>query len=82
MALLCLAVPLLIPNDACGNAFNRWWLAKVGASPLMFVPNLFAIVFATSALMGVHRRVNLLAVLAVGLSVGLLGLGHMWRLIW
>ena len=81
-ALLVLALVLLVPNDACKNTFNRWWIAHLGASPLMFVPNQFAIVFGTAALIGVDRRLTSAALCIVALSVGLLGLGHMWHVIW
>jgi hypothetical protein len=80
--LLGLGVLLLIPNDACNNPFNEWWIARLGASPLMFVPNMFAIIFAVAALTGVYKRINTLALAAVGISVALLGLGHMSRVIW
>ena len=82
LGLLGSAVVLLVPNDACGNAFNYWWLATIGASPLMFVPNLFAIMFGTAALIGVHRRLNMLALGGTGMAVAFLGLGHMFRVIW
>jgi hypothetical protein len=80
--LLVSAVLLLVPNDACSNPFNYWWLDTVGASPLMFIPNVFAIVFGTAALVGVHRGLNVLALAGTGMSVGLLGLGHIFRVIW
>jgi hypothetical protein len=77
-----LAILLLVPNDACRNPFNMWWLTTVGASPLMFVPNLFAIIFGTAALSGVHRRLNISALAGTGVAVTVLGLGHMFRVIW
>jgi hypothetical protein len=72
----------MIPNDDCLNSFNRSWIRWVGASPLMYVPNLFAILFVGSGLRGVHPRLN--GLLAAGACLGalLLGLGHMTRLIW
>lgn len=80
--LFVLDLLLLIPNDACWNPFNAWWIETIGASPLMFVPNLYASLFATAALLGVRPRLNLAAVAAAALGVTLLGLGHMTRLIW
>ncbi|HKV07288.1 MAG TPA: hypothetical protein VJ725_04055 [Thermoanaerobaculia bacterium] len=80
--LLVLDLLLLVPNDACPNPFNTWWLAAVGASPLMFVPNLYASLFGAGALLGVRPRWNLLALLGACLGVTLLGLGHMTRVIW
>jgi hypothetical protein len=80
--LLVLDLLLLVPNDACPNPFNTWWLAAVGASPLMFVPNLYASLFGAGALLGVRPRLNLLALVGACLGVTLLGLGHMTRVIW
>lgn len=82
LGLLVLNLLLLVPNDACRNPFNEWWIATVGASPLMFVPNLYASLFAVAALLGVRPRLNVAAVAAACLGVTLLGLGHMTRLIW
>ncbi|MFC1765185.1 hypothetical protein ACFL6U_24325 [Planctomycetota bacterium] len=39
LGLLIVASIMLIPNDNCGNDFNRLWLGWIGASPLMFMPN-------------------------------------------
>lgn len=80
--LLVLDLLLLVPNDACPNPFNTWWLATWGASPLMFVPNLYASLFGAGALLGVRPRWNLLALAGACLGVTLLGLGHMTRVIW
>ena len=80
--LVMLGLVLLVPNDDCANPFNDWWLATVGASPLMFLPNLYAILFGMAALMGVRPRFHLLALAATCAGVTLLGLGHMTRVIW
>lgn len=82
LGLLALDILLLIPNDACANPFNEGWIATVGASPLMFVPNLYASLFAVAALLGVYPRWNTAVLGATCLGVLLLGLGHMTRLIW
>lgn len=82
VGLFVLDLLLLIPNDACWNPFNEWWIGTIGASPLMFVPNLYASLFAVAALLGVRPRLNVAAVAAACLGVTLLGLGHMTRLIW
>jgi hypothetical protein len=73
---------LLVPNDTCKNPFNYWWLSTLGASPLMFVPNMYAAVLALAALQGIHPRLNTLLLAGVCLSTALLGLGHMSRVIW
>ncbi len=82
LTLLSSAVFLLAPSDNCINPFNYWWLENVGASPLVFVPNLFAIIFGTVGLVGVHTRLNTWILAGTGMSVGLLGLGHLLRVIW
>lgn len=80
--LVVLGLVLLVPNDDCANLFNEWWLASVGASPLMFLPNLYAILFGAAALLGVRPRFHLLALAATCAGVTLLGLGHITRVIW
>ena len=82
LGLLILDFVLLVPNDACANPFNEWWIGALGASPLMFVPNLYASLFAVAALLGVRPRWNLVALAAACVGVMLLGLGHMTRLLW
>ncbi len=82
LGLLILDLLLLVPNDACANPFNTWWIDAVGASPLMFVPVLYASLFGIAALLGVHPRWNTAALAAACLGVTLLGLGHMTRVIW
>ncbi|HBL28350.1 MAG TPA: hypothetical protein DD490_16070 [Acidobacteria bacterium] len=73
---------LLVPNDACANPFNAWWIAHLGASPLMFVPVLAASLFGAGALLGVHPRWNLLCLAAACGGVALLGAGHSTHLLW
>lgn len=73
---------LLIPNDACKNPFNDWWLRTIGASPLMFVPNMYAALFCVAALRGVRPQLNTVVLAAVCFSTAMLGLGHMSRVIW
>ncbi|HEX6903016.1 MAG TPA: hypothetical protein VF789_25085 [Thermoanaerobaculia bacterium] len=82
LGLLVLDLLLLVPNDACANPFNTWWIDTVGASPLMFVPVLYASLFGIAALLGIHPRWNTAALAAACLGVTLLGLGHMTRVIW
>ena len=54
MGLLMFAGVLLIPNDDCGNAFNERWIRLVGASPLMFIPNVLVILLAATAFLGIR----------------------------
>jgi hypothetical protein len=80
--LFLLALLLLVPNDACANPFNTWWIARIGASPLMFVPNLYASLFGAGVLLHVHPRWNLVCLVAACVGVALLGLGHSTHVLW
>ncbi|HVR99947.1 MAG TPA: hypothetical protein VMW27_25200, partial [Thermoanaerobaculia bacterium] len=82
LGLMALGFLLLVPNDDCANPFNERWIATVGASPLMFLPNLYAGLFALAALYGVRPKLNLLALVGTCVGVTLLGWGHMTRVIW
>ena len=82
VGLFLLGLLLLVPNDACANPFNIWWIARVGASPLMFVPNLYASLFGAGVLLRVHPRWNLFCLMAACLGVALLGLGHSTHVLW
>lgn len=79
---MALGFALLVPNDACPNPFNETWIAAVGASPLMFLPNLYAGLFGTAALAGYRPRLSALALAATCVAVALLGIGHSARIIW
>ncbi len=82
VGLFVLDLLLLVPNDACANPFNTWWIARLGASPLMFVPNLYASLFGVGALLGVHPRWNLFCLAAACAGVALLGVGHSTHYLW
>lgn len=82
VVLLMTGLVLLVPNDACANPFNIWWINTLGASPLMYIPVMVANMLGTAALLGINTRLNILALAAVDCSVALLGLGHMYRVIW
>lgn len=82
IGLFVLDLLLLVPNDSCPNPFNETWIAWIGASPLMFVPNLYASLFGAGALLGVRPRWNLLCLAAACVGVALLGLGHATEVIW
>ena len=79
---LAIAAVVLWPNDDCANPFNRWWIEVLGASPLMYVPNVLATLFAVAALRGTRPRWNTACLAAVCLASLALGLGHRARLIW
>lgn len=82
LGLMALGFALLVPNDDCPNPFNEAWIATVGASPLMFLPNLYAGLFATAALVGFRPRWSALALAGTCMAVALLGIGHSARIIW
>lgn len=82
LGLMILGFLLLVPNDDCPNPFNETWLATVGASPLMFLSNIYASLFALGALLGSTPRLSALALAGTCVGVALLGLGHSLRIIW
>ncbi len=82
MGLLMFAGVLLIPNDDCGNAFNERWIRFVGASPLMFIPNILVILLASAAFLGIRATTACVGATLICLSTLGLGLGHMMGIIW
>lgn len=82
LGLMVLGFALLVPNDDCPNPFNETWIAAVGASPLMFLPNLYAALFGTAALAGYRPRLSALALAGTCVAVALLGIGHSAKIIW
>lgn len=82
LGLMMLGFVLLVPNDDCPNPFNEAWLATVGASPLMFLPNLYASLFGLGALVGYQPRWSALALAGTCVAVALLGIGHSAKIIW
>ncbi len=81
-SLLVFAAILLVPNCDCGNAFNERWIRYVGASPLMFIPNVLAILLASAAFLGIRPTTGCVAVALICLSTLVLGLGHITGIIW
>lgn len=82
LGLMVLGFVLLVPNDNCPNPFNETWISAIGASPLMFLPNLYAGLFGTAALVGFRPRLSALALAGTCVAVALLGLGHSAKIIW
>lgn len=82
LGLMALGFVLLVPNDDCPNPFNETWIAAVGASPLMFLPNLYASLFGLGALLGYQPRWSALALAGTCVAVALLGIGHSAKIIW
>src|SRR5215211_2313131 len=73
---------LLIPNDNCANPFNYWWVKTIGASPLMYVPNMYAAMFVTCGLIGIRPKSAGFLTMCICLSSLLLGVGHQLGIIW
>lgn len=82
LGLMMLGFVLLVPNDNCPNPFNETWLATLGASPLMFLPNIYASLFGLGALLGYQPRWSALALAGTCVAVALLGIGHSAQIIW
>jgi len=82
LLLLIISFLLLIPNDKCRNPFNYWWIHKLGASPLTYLPTMFVILFAIGGLYG--RNKYLTTIILYGLCAGalFLAIGHRIKLLW
>ena len=80
--LVLLAPLLLIPNDDCRNEFNIWWIDSIGASPLMYIPNVLAVMIASAILRGRDSRLGLWLLTGVCVAVFLLGMSHRLRIVW
>jgi len=82
IGLVIVAYVLLIPNDDCTNAFNRPWIAWLGASPLMFTGSDVALLIGYCGLHGIEPRLSagLMGLINAGMLV--LGWGHWTRVIW
>jgi hypothetical protein len=80
--LLILAGIMLIPNDDCGNAFNRPWLAWFGASPLMFLGTSVVLLIGYCGLHGLRPRSSAVMMGLINAGILLLGLGHLTRIVW
>jgi len=80
--LVALALLLLLPNDDCHNPFNAWWIEHLGASPLMYVPNVIAIILAVDVFRGKGSRFHLWMLVGICVATLLLGLGHRTKIIW
>jgi hypothetical protein len=80
--LLILAAIMLIPNDVCGNDFNRPWNNLIGASPLMFAANAGVLLMGYCGLQGILPRASLVFMTVANVFVLFLGLGHITKVIW
>jgi hypothetical protein len=82
VGLLIMALLTLIPNDNCSNPFNYWWIETIGASPLMYVPNVYITLFVTCGLYGIHPKGVAILTMCICLGSILLGIGHQLGIIW
>ena len=82
LAMIYLCLLLFIPNDDCANPFNYWWIEHIGASPLMFVPNVMAAILASFILQGITPRLNVAALTGVCLCTLALGMSHRTGIAW
>ena len=80
--LVILAAIMLVPNDNCGNSFNRPWIQWIGASPLMFMPNSVVLLIGFCGLHGIWPRVSIVLMAAINICVFALGLGHLTGIVW
>jgi hypothetical protein len=77
LGLIALAIWMLIPDDACGNPFNKPWVKWLGASPLMFMPNSVVLLIGCCCLHGVRPRASLVVMTLINGFVLLLGIAHL-----
>ena len=82
IGLMIMALLTLIPNDNCANPFNYWWIETVGASPLMYVPNLYVALFVACGLYGIHPKGVAILTMSICLASLMLGMGHQLGIIW
>jgi hypothetical protein len=80
--LVILSIIMLVPNDNCGNFFNRPWIQGIGASPLMFMPNSVVLLIGFCGLHGIWPRVSIILMAATNICVFALGLGHLTGIVW
>ena len=80
--LAILAVLCILPSDQCFNQFNKFWIYKIGSSPLMYVPNVFVIQFLLWHKEGFFRKYQPMLITTVIFGCLFLGLGHYFRFIW
>ncbi len=82
IGLIMITLLALIPNDNCSNPFNYWWIEAIGASPLMYVPNLYSALFVVCGLHNIHPKSVAFLTTCICIGSLLLGLGHQFRIIW
>lgn len=80
--LLCLCFLIIIPNNRCFNPFNYWWLDKVGASPLTYLPTMITILFVVSGLYGLNKYISIFIVFMLIISSLFISFGHITKFLW
>ncbi len=73
---------LLIPNDNCQNPFNDPWNELLGASPLMFLPASVGVAIGVCGLAGVYPKFSVAIIYAISLALFVLGMGHLFKVVW
>jgi len=82
IGLMIMALLTLIPNDNCFNPFNYWWIETIGASPLMYTPNLYATLFVVCGLYGIRPKSAAFLTICICFASLMLGIGHQLGIIW
>jgi hypothetical protein len=80
--LLCLCFLIIIPNNRCFNPFNHWWLDKIGASPLVYLPTMIVILFVVSGLNGLNKYLSTTSVGMLIIASLFISLSHITRFLW
>jgi hypothetical protein len=80
--LVLVAAVMLVPNDNCGNYFNRLWIELIGASPLMFMANSAAILIGCCGIFGIRPKASIAAISYINGCTLAVGLGHLTGIIW
>lgn len=80
--LVLLAAVMLVPNDDCGNYFNRLWIEFIGASPLMFMANSAAILIGCCGIFGIRPKGSIAAISYINGCTLAVGLGHLTGIVW
>ena len=82
LLLLIVGFIALLPNDACNNQFNYWYVKRIGYSPLTYVPVVMNILFVTASYLGKNKNVLLLLSLGVCIGSLIISFGHRLDILW
>lgn len=82
LILLICSFLLLVPNDKCYNPFNHWWISKIGASPLTYLPVMLVILFAVVGLNGKNKYLIFIIIYGISTAALFISIGHRYRILW